>query len=460
MTPLDCITRSPSHPRLAHPLRPQPRWRDLLQALAGVTLAGLLHNPVAAQTAEPPPRPEATAAPTGLAAALRTALELHPSVESQRAQARAKAALAEGARAQRLPSLSLSSGGGHASHGSAGGTAAATVRQPLWTFGRITAAIDYATQDEAAQVAALWSTQRQLVEDTAVAYAQVQAARERVELARQHVERYTALQQQIVRRQAGGLAAEVDVRMAQTRLWQAQAQQESARADWRSSESSLLALTQRPVGSEPPVPAALLQKPLQDGSDAQLLARSASVQQRQALLAVATADEARQQRAHLPTISLQGGRQYYSDRRQGNNATTVQVVLETQLDNLGSAQQAQVAAAQERAQAARQDLELARHDFTVRWRQLSDRRDTAQRLAQGYSQSVTVLEETLASFQRQYESGYKSWLDVLNIARELFEQQSLHTQALAEWRTWTLRMAAMSGQLDDTADLAPPPALR
>lgn len=449
----------------------RPSWPGALCRLALVTLSTTLWSPAGAQApttiliTAPSADGASAAASTnlpaaGLTAALRTALELHPTIASQRAQTRAKAALVEGARAQRYPSLTLSSGGGLVGSGSSGRSAAAMVRQPLWTFGRITAAIDYAEQDQAAQAAALWAAQRQVVEDTAVAYAQVQAARERMELTRLHVERYTALQQQIVRRQAGGLAAEVDVRLAQTRLWQAQTQQESAHSDWRSAETALLALTQRPVPSELPVPAPLLEWKITDDSEEQRLARSASVRQREALVAVATADEARQQRTHLPSISLQGGRQYYSERQNGTTATTLQVVVEAQLDSLGAAQRAQVAAAMERAHAAREDLALARHDFSVRWRQLQDRRDSASRLIQGHSQSVLVLEESLASFQRQYESGYKSWLDVLNMARELFEQQSLRAQAQAEWRSHTLRMAAMTGLLDDTANLLPPPENR
>jgi adhesin transport system outer membrane protein len=82
-------------------------------------------------------------------------------------------------------------------------------------------------------------------------------------------------------------------------------------------------------------------------------------------------------------------------------------------------------------------------------RQLLDQRDANQTLMAGYEQSVVELSGTLASFRRQYESGYKSWLDVLNAVRELTEQQQALVSVRSAWRVDCLRLAR-TGRMDDT----------
>jgi adhesin transport system outer membrane protein len=245
--------------------------------------------------------------------------------------------------------------------------------------------------------------------------------------------------------------------MAQTRLWQAQAQRESVLAELRTAESSLLALTQQAVDSTPPIPAAVLDLPEPAQLEVIVLSQSASLRQREALLALAQSDENRQARSGMPVLTIQSSRTYFSDQKSSRNTTGVNLLLEANLDGLGFSLRGQVAAAALRREAARQDIILARHDMQVRVRQLQEKRVSDQRLIAGYMQSIALLEETLASFRRQYESGYKSWLDLLNIARELSDQQLQLALVQADWRLQTLRLAAMSGRLDALAQLSSSP---
>ena len=61
------------------------------------------------------------------------------------------------------------------------------------------------------------------------------------------------------------------------------------------------------------------------------------------------------------------------------------------------------------------------------------------------------LSEILDSYQRQYEAGQKAWLEVLNIQRELNEQQQQLAQAKNDWLIYTLKLLAMTGSLDTLA---------
>lgn len=128
----------------------------------------------------------------------------HPSLASQQALVRSKEASADSARAARLPTLGASAGTGQISGYSDSRTTTLSVSQPLWAFGRIDSAIDYADNDTLAQQATAQATRRELLEDTAVAYANIQGIRERLAVAESNVNNHQALQEQIQRRAQGG----------------------------------------------------------------------------------------------------------------------------------------------------------------------------------------------------------------------------------------------------------------
>ena len=69
------------------------------------------------------------------------------------------------------------------------------------------------------------------------------------------------------------------------------------------------------------------------------------------------------------------------------------------------------------------------------------------------TQSLSDLESLVASYQRQYESGTKSWLDLLNVQRELFEQRRQLVQAQTDWQIYSLQLLARIGGLDSLAGI-------
>ena len=393
--------------------------------------------------------------PGGLFAALRSTLLHHPSLASQQALVRSKEASADSARAARLPTLGASAGSGQIAGYNDSRTTTLSVSQPLWAFGRIDSAIDYADNDTLAQQATAWATRRELLEDTAVAYANVQGIRERLTVAESNVNNHQALQEQIQRRAQGGLASSADVSLAKARLLQARASFEQAKSDLRTAESTLLSLTQVPVASELPVPDSILRLPADKAVQEQILAQSATVRAREAAVTLAESDVERQRTSSRPTVSLQASRNEYSGMPNQRDNNTVNVVVTGTMEGLGLVSRGLQNAALERVESARQDLAEQRHSEDVQTRQLLDQRDANQTLMAGYEQSVVELSGTLASFRRQYESGYKSWLDVLNAVRELTEQQQALVSVRSAWRVDCLRLAARTGRMDDTTGALP-----
>ena len=74
-------------------------------------------------------------------------------------------------------------------------------------------------------------------------------------------------------------------------------------------------------------------------------------------------------------------------------------------------------------------------------------------LTQAQQESVDALDETLSSYMRQYESGRKTWLEVLNTQRELTEQRIQLTQTQSDWLVTSLRIAAITGMLDSISGI-------
>lgn len=290
--------------------------------------------------------------PGGLFAALRSTLLHHPSLASQQALVRSKEASADSARAARLPTLGASAGSGQIAGYNDSRTTTLSVSQPLWAFGRIDSAIDYADNDTLAQQATAWATRRELLEDTAVAYANVQGIRERLTVAESNVNNHQALQEQIQRRAQGGLASSADVSLAKARLLQARASFEQAKSDLRTAESTLLSLTQVPVASELPVPDSILRLPADKSVQEQILAQSATVRAREAAVTLAESDVERQRTSSRPTVSLQASRNEYSGMPNQRDNNTVNVVVTGTMEGLGLVSRGLQNAALERVESA------------------------------------------------------------------------------------------------------------
>ncbi len=395
-----------------------------------------------------------SAAADGLREALQATLQNYPAVAGQEAQVDAKRHAADAVRSQRYPTLTAQA----EQYGEGGRSAAGEdlsqpyilrIRQPIWAFGRIDNNIAVANAEVSTQRADLLRVRRQLVEDTAAAYATVRGSQQHIDIARQNVTQHEELFAQIQRRVAGQLASSADERLAAARLSDARAQLERAISEWEGSRDDLLGFTQVAVNTDEPVPADLLE--LGDSTD--LIERAidqsaeVAVKQRQMGQAELEVDQART--ASMPTIYLQAARYY--DQPGLNDDSQASVVFEASLDGLGLAAKGRTAEAAADHVAATQDLALAKVELTRQIKQLQRNRLLQTQLIELQTASLSDLESLLASYQRQYESGTKSWLDLLNVQRELFEQKRQLVQAQTDWQIYSLRLLARIGDLDRLA---------
>lgn len=422
------------------------------QALITCLLCGTAAGMAAAATAD-----AAEAGADGLAGALQATLRNHPAVVGQQAEVEARRYAADGARSQRYPTLTAQAAqytdsnrsvleGDDLSH-----PAVLRVRQPIWAFGRINSSIAVANAEVSTERADLLRVRRQLLEDTAVAYALMRGSRQHIDIARQNVTEHRELLAQIQRRVQGQLASSTDARLAATRLAQARAGLERAISEWQGAGEDLTALTQVTVNADRPVPPELLELSESPDLIESAIDNSAEIRLKRRQLGQAEAEVDRARTSFMPTIYLQADKFY--DQPGLRDDSQVSVVFEASLEGLGFAAQGRKGEAVASRMAATQDLATARLELKRELERLQRSRRLQTELIELQSQSLGDLESLLASYQRQYESGTKSWLDLMNIQRELFEQRRQLVQAQNDWQIYSLQLVARIGGLDSLAGI-------
>jgi len=383
---------------------------------------------------------------SGIEAALQATLSQHPALAGQRAQVEAKGFAGDSARAQRYPSLSAQVSAQHTNNYPIG----IRMRQPLWAFGRIDNGIAYADTDMSVETIALLRLKRQLIDETAVAYAQIQGVRERLIVAKENESALDAMYQQINRREQGQLASTADVRLARARLLQAQARKERIVSELQVTENELLSLTQTRVATTESVAETLTDLP--DVLELMDLAQdqSADIRLKTENIALAKADVDRERSAPMPTVYLQGD-YFYNDQAAGTSDFRVGVNVEANLEGMGFAAYGRNNAANARLRSVNADLDATRNEVKRSINSLYTSRSAQKIIVESHRYSVDELSEILLSYQRQYEAGQKPWLEVLNMQRELTEQKHQLSQANNEWLVYSLKLAALVGALDSIA---------
>lgn len=389
----------------------------------------------------------------GLPVALQLSITRHPKVLSKLDELKSLGFDVDAAKAGRYPTLSLQG----QTYSDENSQIVARLQQPLWAGGRIDGAIDLSQTKLRSSDAALLAVRRQLMEDTAGLYANLQGARKRLQAAERNLEEHEKLLGLISRRQAGSIASEADVRLARSRVAQATAQMEQLRGLVQKSLTDLLAQTQLPVAALLPVDESLLHLPDPTNILSEAETQSPLVQQLVSDVEVMRIQSDLRRADLLPVLSAQLDQDVYVASRAGEESreTRVGLTLTGNLEGGGLAGFGRVKAAEAMVNAARKDVDSARNEVRRRAQGLMADRHTYDRVRVSNEVLVLANEETLASFLRQYDAGKKSWVDVLNAQRELGEARQSLEQTMTQYVETTLRLAAITGRLDNYAGLKP-----
>ena len=379
----------------------------------------------------------------------------HPAVKAQRNLMGAAQEAVSGARWQYFPTPSISVQGVKArgtdmAYAGDPRVAVLGISQPLWTGGRIEAGIHKAQAQAVGASASLEETQQQLAIRVVQAYGDWLSARRKKTAYQLGQAQHTRLKDQVARRIQEGQAAASDLALAQGRLASLQADLALAITQEEVSLARLSQLLGQPIATQR-LSDAPGQSLAHEQGLSQLLAlaqaRSPSLSRARsnALAQQAAIHEA--QSATRPEVALrleqQHGNFNYTGGPVHNRAfVSVSSKLGAGLSNFSAVQEAV-----QRHAAALADIDA--QERALNEQILSDHAllQTSQARRTALELSAGQADEVLASWDRQYLAGRKSWQDLMNSAREQVQLQAQladleGTQLVASWR-----LALLSGQI-------------
>jgi adhesin transport system outer membrane protein len=383
-----------------------------------------------------------------LESALQAAVTMHPTVKSKMAELDSLGFSLAATKALRLPSIGLVT----QSISDTDYTGLLRVQYVLSSFGKIEGAIAVDKKRIDVKGAELFHLYRMLIEETAAAYVRHWGAKQRLRVAEENTAKHDELYQMITRRKTGGIASEADVHLANSRLLEARAQQEQMAGAVEKAFHELNALTQIAVYAEQPVDPKLAEVP--SSGDLLRTAREeeafVKVRQAEVELVRKEADLARAQ-LNPSTLFLRFEQDIDELSAGATNETRIGVAFEGSLEGMGVIGRQRVKAQEARITAAQEQVENVRNEIRRKISGLATDRSTQTLVSATYGTAVSERQSTLESFMRQYDAGRKSWLDVLNSQREVYEMKHLLEQSRTNWLEVSLRLAAINGLLDPLA---------
>lgn len=362
---------------------------------------------------------EATEVPAAVPSALNeialTVTRQHPQIKSAMGQMRAAGYDVKGAKWLRFPSVTveaLATSRGSINAAQDGTVLNAVVEQPIWSGGRITAAIDRAKAQLQVQERGLDEVARDLTLRAIQAYFDVAQAALRIEVLERTLGQNREFLDTISRRVEQQISPQSDLSLARARAAQTEQQLALARAQRRSGLNTLYELTGDPdfdlgyVERYDP----LLHHPDMTGAVDLALACDPKSGRLSAQAIVAQADQRAARAALLPQLLGQVSSNEVLGERIG-------LALRAQTGN-GLSQAAAAQGAKERSLAAQEGIAAAQRELREALRlDFVNNAAARERLASAGTAAESASDVT-DSFRRQFIAGKRTWLDVMNALQE------------------------------------------
>lgn len=360
-----------------------------------------------------------------LSNALHTAIGSHPSVASKKEELSAASSGLESAKWNRFPGLS-----GQTTADQTGGTSSSLrLEQPLWTGGRIHADIDANSAKVDGAKAAIDEAGQSILVRTASAFLETIRLQSRIAAAQENLDEHQRLLDLITRRNDNQISATSEVTMARARLQQAKNELLQLKNLAVNAKADLEQLYGQPI-KELKVPKPLKQNfPNLETVIEAVLAYSPKLRQQSADMQSADATVRSRKASLWPQLSARYEHFWGNGTSSSNNNTTY-LALAYQPGN-GLSSLSAVREAESRKNAVLSARENTHRDVidAVRadWNQMHSAAAEVSILRELVESSRNVYE----SFTRQYSTGRKTWIDVLNARREAI--QARNQLADTEW---------------------------
>lgn len=395
---------------------------------------------------------------TSLPELMQSSLASHPSVRGQEALSRAAQAGVDSARWQFFPSPSVgveqvNASSTDISYGR-GDKNVSTLRlqQPVWTGGRLTAGLEKAQASDVLSLASVQVARQELAVRVVQAYAEWYGGTVKAVAYDKSLQSHLRLQQQIIRRIEEGVSPQSDRTLVLGRIEQTRTELIVAEGQQRTALSRLSQLLGRPVTSAEL--ATSLAKPQALGVAQtmvdQALAGSPSVARMVATARVQEIEIDERKASLSPEVYLRMERQYGNfnapDRAPENRIFFgISSSFGAGLSVLSA-----VDTARARHDAALADVASARISLSEQVYGDHVQVATSQRRLLTLQASLLSAEAVSQAWSQQFLVGLKSWLDVMNAARELAQVEVQIADVSTEQLLLSWRLSILARGVDTT----------
>ena len=374
-------------------------------------------------------------------------LEVHPSLRAQRALGAASQEGVKAARWQFFPTLSVNMEQAHTSAQDAlyaGGNRVTTLRlqQPIWTGGRLTSGLDRAQAGVLAADAGLAVARQDLALRVVQTYADWYSGYLKSAAYEKSLQAHLRLRQQIVQRINQGVSAASDQTLVAGRIEQTLAELTTSQAQQATALSRLSQLAGAPVDAATLI--GDLSKPLMLPDTSQSMVEQAqfgspTIARLFANVRIQESEVVARKASLSPEVYLRAERQYGSFS-QANTSPQNRLFLGLS-SNFGAGLSAisEVNGARARLESAYAEVDSAQVGLAEQIWGDSLQATAGDARMVSLAASLRSAQAISLGWGRQFLAGQKSWLDVMNAARELAQVEVQiadikSTQLLLTWR--------------------------
>lgn len=330
----------------------------------------------------------------------------------------------------------------------------ASISQPIYSFGRLESDLKAAKLRASVANVRVEEAQYTLSFRVLDLFGQLLSTSRSLDVFRQDLNRLGALEEMIGRRVTAGVSAPVDLNLVLTRIRQSENNIVSLTARQNAALAGLSELLGAPLAIQDivlpvmPVQALSDNASVAQGPVEESLSYSPVLKRAQGDVEVAKIDSARAVNAIKPTLYGKFEQRIDEGRYDTSAFPSSRFLFGLQYSfGSGLSSLSRVDAARAQAEGAQLSLDAAREDARAAVRTDLETREAASRLVESLRINLMIQEETFGSYNRLFLAGKRSWLDVLNVVREVTENERALADAEVQYLLADYRLQLQTGQI-------------
>ncbi len=371
-------------------------------------------------------------------------LKTYPSIQSSRYSIQGADAQIDGAKWSYFPTPSVDIS-------QASGRRATTMRldQPLWTGGKLDAAVDIAQSHKNEAVAALDESGYALIENLLNVLQNYLQSEGSIEALKEGKEQLETLNRMLERRIDAGVSSLADRELLKSRLIQINSDLAVAISKRKTTQAQLELLigSKLSCGVDTANTALLDQSIPVDVMIDRMIATHPTLKKFSEQIKTAEAEKAKAKAVMWPNLSLraehQSGSVYY-DQSTTNNLVYIAVTASTGagLSAFSGIQSAEAKVLQVQSDKMTKELELT----DALMRDFNEYHSSMDKI-EGMGKTIDASQNVLESYTRLFVAGKRQWLDLVNSSRELTQNKLSLSDMKASYIASMYRLALKNGNI-------------